>query len=105
MCDDIKLSFDKRMGTALIMIDLSAAFDALIMTFLPGKLRDRYGIIGDALKLMKSYLTNRFQRISTNDYRSCGSRLSCGVPQDSVLVPYYRHYMCSQPVISYANMD
>ena len=29
VCDDIKLAFDKIMETALIMIDLSAAFDTI----------------------------------------------------------------------------
>ena len=50
MCDDIKLAFDKRMGTALIMIDLSAAFDTINHDILLRRLRDRYGIMGDALK-------------------------------------------------------
>ena len=105
VCDDIKFAFDKRMGTALIMIDLSAAFDTINHDILLSRLRDRYGIMGDALKWVKSYLTNRFQKISINEYTSCSSLLSSGVPQGSVLGPYYFHYMCSQPVISYANMD
>ena len=29
VCDDMQLAFDKRMGTALLMIDLSAAFDTI----------------------------------------------------------------------------
>ena len=59
MCDDIKMAFDKRMGTALI--DLSAAFDTIHHDILLRRLRDRYGINGDALKWLKSYLTTRLQ--------------------------------------------
>ena len=87
VCDDIQLAFDKRMGTALIMIDLSAAFDTINHDILLRRLRDRYGIMGDALKWVKSYLTNRFQKISINEYTSCSSLLSSGVPQGSVLGP------------------
>ena len=87
VCDDIKLAFDKRMGTALIMIHLSAAFDTINHDILLRRLRDRYGIMGDALKWVKSYLTNRFQKISINEYTSCSSLLSSGVPQGSVLGP------------------
>ena len=46
-----------------------------------------YGIISDALKWVKSYLTNRLQRISIKEYTSCSSLLSSGVPQGSVLGP------------------
>ena len=48
VCDDIKLTFDKRMGTALI--DLSSAFNTINHDILLRRLRDWYGIIGDALK-------------------------------------------------------
>ena len=78
MCDDIKLSFEKRMGTALIMIDLTAAFDTINHDILLRRLRDRYGIIGDALEWVRCYLTNRFQRILINEYSSCGSLFSSG---------------------------
>ena len=44
------------MGTALIMIDLSAAFHTINHDILLRRLRDRYGIMGDALKWVKSYL-------------------------------------------------
>ena len=43
--------------------------------------------MGDTLKWVKSYLTNRFQKISINEYTSCGSLLSSGVPQGSALGP------------------
>ena len=88
VCDDMKLVFDKRIGTALIMIDLSAAFDTINHDILLRRLCDRYGTIGDALKWVKFYSTNRSQRISINEYSSCGSLLSSsGVPQGSVLGP------------------
>ena len=75
------------MDTALIMIDFSAVFDTINYDILLRRLRDWYGIMGDALKWVKSYLTNRFQKISINVYTSCSSLLSSGVPPGSVLGP------------------
>ena len=53
-CVDIQLAFDKTMGTVLIMIDLSAAFGTINHDILLRRLHDRYGIMGDVLKWVKS---------------------------------------------------
>ena len=44
VCDDIKRGHDNRKGTALVMIDLSAAFDTINHSFFIQRLRNRYGI-------------------------------------------------------------
>ena len=46
-----------------------------------------YGIRGDAYLLLKSYLTNRFQRASVGSSLSEPVHLNFGVPQGSVLGP------------------
>ena len=87
VCEDIKRAFDIKNGTALIMLDLSAAFDTIDHTILLHRLRHRYGISGSALKWIESYLTNRCQRVCLNDEYSHRFMLSTGVPQGSVLGP------------------
>ena len=46
-----------------------------------------YGLDKDALKLIKSYLSNRWQRTKINLSFSSWSELITGVPQGSVLGP------------------
>ena len=87
VCEDIKRAFDIKNGTALIMLDLSAAFDTIDHTILLHRLRHRYGISGSALKWIESYLTNRCQRVCLNDEYSHRFMLSTWVPQGSVLGP------------------
>ena len=46
-----------------------------------------YGFDTDALRYMKSYLTNRKQRVRVNKTFSEWDRITKGVPQDSILGP------------------
>ena len=45
------------------------------------------GICGNALKLTKSYFSNRTQRVQIDDVLSDFANIICGVPQGSVLGP------------------
>ena len=67
-------------------LDLSAAFDTVDHDVL---LADLFscGIREDAHSLLKSYLTNRFQRTSVGASLSEPVHLQFGVPQGSVLGP------------------
>ena len=87
VCEDIKRAFDIKNGTALIMLDLSAAFDTIDHTIILHRLRHRYGISGSALKWIESYLTNRCQHVCLNDVYSHRFMLSTWVPHGSVLGP------------------
>ena len=85
VCDDIKRGFDNRKGIALIMIDLSAAFDTISHSILLQRLRNRYGIPHNALKWFQSYLDEIYQCVSITDHQSYRFKLTTGVPQGSVL--------------------
>ena len=69
-----------------MLIDLSKAFDTLNHDILIAKLH-AYGFTRESLKLIKSYLTNRWQRTKVNTNFSSWSELLIGVPQGSVLGP------------------
>ena len=86
--DQIRLSIDQKQLTCGIFIDLSKAFDTVNHKILLNKL-DHYGIRGNALKLFTSYLSERKQYTVIEKNRSHTSKISCGVPQGSVLGPLF----------------
>ena len=69
-----------------IFMDLSKAFYAINHDLLIAKL-GAYGFDTASLKLIRSYLTNRFQRTKVNTSFSSWSKLFLGVPKGSVMVP------------------
>ena len=105
VCDDIKRGFDNRKGTALVMIDLSAAFDTINHSILLQRLRNRCGITHSALKWCQSYLAERCQRVSIADQYSQKLKLTTGVPQGSVLGPLLFSLYVQPIEILLENMD
>ena len=82
--NDIHLSLSRGEATALVLLDLSAAFDTIDHSTLLGCLRDWFDVGGSALKWFSSYLTEHYQIGST---LSNIHKLLFGVPQGSVLGP------------------
>ena len=79
-----KRTLDKHGYAAAMLMDLSKAFDTLNHELLIAKLY-AYGFSKESLKLMFSYLTNRWQRTKVNQSYSSWTELLLGVPQGSVL--------------------
>ena len=77
---------DKRGYAGAVLMDLSKAFDCINHELLLAKL-NAYGFSIEAVKLIKSYLSNRKQRVKINTSFSSWSDLLTGVPQGSVLGP------------------
>ena len=86
--DYIETILDLRDKTNIVsstFIDIRKAFDLVNHKILLGKL-EHYGVRGQPLQLLRSYLSNRMQYISVND-KCCSSMIpiTCGVPQGSIL--------------------
>jgi hypothetical protein len=84
---DLIRAVDKKHVAALVLLDLSAAFDTVDHATLLKVLERRFGIRGSAFTWFTSYLSDRTQTFSANGVMSVPFPLSCGVPQGSVLGP------------------
>ena len=71
----------------LVLLDLSAAFDTVDHIILLHRLETSFGVTGDALKWIASYLSARSQRVMINGVLSDKFDLSFGVPQGSCVGP------------------
>ena len=67
------------------------AFDSVNHSILLVKL-EHYGIRGNALKLIQSYLSNRKQYVQGGNIKSSLNSIS-GVPQGSILDPLFFLYL------------
>ena len=77
----------KSNGSYLVLLDMSAAFDTIDHDTLIVILQKYVGITGSALQLLKSYFSDRSQRVLIDDVMPGVANLVCGVPQGSVLGP------------------
>ena len=84
--NDFYNTFNKKLYTVALFLDIQKAFDSVDKTILLLKL-EKYGIRGLPLKLIDSYLTSRKQYVALNDHESNLSDVIKGVPQGSVLGP------------------
>ena len=85
--NDIFIQIDKKNCVALLLLDMSAAFDTVDHKLLIARLSNRFEIKGQALKWFESYLYDRKQFVIINNVKSNTKPLQCGVPQRSVLGP------------------
>eukprot|EP00733_Pompholyxophrys_punicea_P000681 Pompholyxophrys_punicea_v1_NODE_229_length_2670_cov_9.980880.p2 type:complete len:204 gc:universal NODE_229_length_2670_cov_9.980880:931-320(-) len=76
---------DKRLGVG-VFIDIKKAFDSVNHKLLLQKL-PKYGIKGQVLEWLTSYLCNRTQFVMTPDGPTPLSTVLSGVPQGSILGP------------------
>ena len=85
--NDFHLNLAEGKPTALVLLDLSAAFDTIDHKQLLECLSSQFGFTELALKWFHSYISNRTQSVKINTSISQPKSLTCGVPQGSVLGP------------------
>ena len=84
--DKIQRAIEDKLISCGVFLDLSKAFDTINHRILISKL-DNYGIRGVAKEWFCAYLHNRMQFVSVGNTSSEMNRVTCGVPQGSVLGP------------------
>ena len=71
-----------------VFLDISKAFDKVWHDGLIYKLK-RNGINGDLLRLIESFLSDRYQRVVLNGQTSNWNKVKAGIPQGSILGPLF----------------
>ena len=69
-------------------LDLPKAFDKIWAPGLIFKIKS-FGILGDLLELIKSFLSSRFQKVVLNEQTSEWEKINARVSQGSILGPLY----------------
>ena len=80
---------------ALVLLDLSAAFDTVDHQSFLRLLKSHVGIKGQVLQLLRSYLDGRTQCVAVENVQSEVVSLTYGVPQGSVPGPAVHNVHCS----------
>ena len=86
--NDIYKNVDNKLGSVLVTLDISAAFDCVVHDILLRRLEHSFGVTGQALKWIESYLSNRTQFVKLQQEVSDTHNLDTGVPQGSCLGPF-----------------
>ena len=89
LIDDFQLFHHHNQNVILILLDQSAAFDTVDHQKLLTRLKNTFGIDGNALLLLKSYLEHRTFSVKLNNHLSNPKTLNYGVPQGSLLGPLF----------------
>ena len=87
--NDILQAIDNRSCVALLLLDLSAAFDTVDHKILLKRLHSKFGIRGNALSWFRSYLSDRTQFASLDGASSETLQLDCGSVLGPILYLFY----------------
>jgi len=89
MCvhNDLVRAVDNKEVTALVLLDLSSAFDTADHSTLLNVFHRRFGVQESVMDWFTSYLSDRTQTFRLNGEMSSLIPLTCSIPQGSVLGP------------------
>ena len=86
LTDHIRSQMSAGNYTGMVLLDLQKAFDTVDHEILLNKLQ-AMGIHELSVNWFRSYLSQRYQTVSVNQVDSKAMRITCGVPQGSILGP------------------
>jgi len=84
--ENLLQNLDKKRISCAVFLDLRKAFDSVNHSILLTKL-EHYGVRGNALKPIQSYLSNRKQYVQGGNSKSSLNSIISGLPQGSILNP------------------
>ena len=88
MLDYLTHHLDEGYSIDVIYLDFQKAFDTVSHRRLLQKLTS-FGIHGNVLKWIESFLSNRVQQVVLNGHKSSTIPVTSGVPRVLCWVPYY----------------
>ena len=86
LTDKVRTGFEKGLLTGMVLIDPQKAFDTIDHGILLDKMKC-LGFSNSTVAWFNSYLTNRSFIVNVRKEYSSPGKLSCGVPQGSILGP------------------
>ena len=86
LVEDVTDAFEENKNTIGVFVDFKKAFDTVNHEILKKKL-EHYGVRGQALNWLTSYLYDRSQFVTYANTNSRMEKIVCGVPQGSILGP------------------
>ena len=86
--DSWYVNMDRKMFNLVVLLDLKKAFDTIDHSILLSKL-ELYGITGNSLSMIRSYLSGRNKKCQLSDKMSTARCIKCGIPQGSILGPLF----------------
>ena len=78
--NDIGSALDDGLDVALVLVDMSSAFDTVDHQVLLERLQFKYGMSGSVFSWFKSYLSERYPITRIDRIRSSPRLLNSGVP-------------------------
>ena len=86
--DELLFNLDKNRVSGMVLVDYCKAFDMVGHGLLLDKLKV-YGVAGETMKWLQSYLADRHQLVYLGGYVSDVALMKHGVPQGSILGPLF----------------
>ena len=106
ICDEILKNAEHNKLTAMVCLDLSAAFDTVNHSILKSVMEHYFGLKDTALKWLSSYISNRQFSVKIGSSFLHAHTINFSVPQRSILGPVlFSCYVSTLPEVIKQNSD